>query len=79
MAMEVTTRQREDLRWVYQIDGKDSEGSWPTAGEAERGAYAALKAMRPKNDAWKLILLVALASTPVLWVLAYVGRLLGLF
>jgi hypothetical protein len=73
-----TTHQRPDLRWIYRLDGQDSEKTYPTAGEAERGAIAALRAARPKNDIWKLLMILAVASLPVVYVLRFVvGMLTG--
>jgi len=74
--MEVTTHQRADLRWIYRIDGKDSEKTYPTAGEAERGAEAALRAARPKNTNWQWLLILAVASTPIWWLLIFLVRTL---
>jgi hypothetical protein len=75
--MEVERYQRkEDLRWVYRIDGKDSEKTYPTAGEAERGAMAAMHAARPRNDSWKWWLVAAAAVVPVIWFLIHLVRML---
>ncbi len=70
-----TTHQRADLRWIYRIDGTDSPKTYPTAGEAERAAMAALKAAQPKNELWKWLLILAVASAPVWYVLLMVVRL----
>ncbi len=74
--MEVTTHQRSDLRWIYRIDGKDSEKTYPTAGEAERGAAAAVKNSRPKREGWQWWLILAIASLPVWWLLIFIVRML---
>lgn len=73
-----TTHQRKDLRWIFRINGQDSETSYPTAGEAERAGYAALKAARPRDDRWKLLFIIAVASAPIWYLLRFViGMLTG--
>jgi hypothetical protein len=77
--MEVKTRQRADLRWVFSIDGEDSETTYPTAGEAERGALAAVTARRAAQAAkepWKWMLVVAAGVVPVVWFLVQLVRML---
>ena len=74
--MEFTIRQRADLRWVYQIDGKDSDQTWATAGEAERGATAAMRKGKPGTAGWQMGMVWGLACVPVLWILVYVVRLI---
>ncbi len=74
--MEFKTSQRkDDLRWIYTIDGKDSETTYPTAGEAERGAMAAMSA-RPAHEPWKIWLVLAAAVVPVVWFLVQMFRML---
>ncbi len=74
--MDFTTHQRPDLRWIYRIDGKDSEKTYPTAGEAERGATKALREARPTGVNWQWLLILAVASLPIWWVLIFLVRLL---
>ncbi|MEI9964073.1 MAG: hypothetical protein WDM92_04610 [Caulobacteraceae bacterium] len=74
--MDFTTHQRADLRWVYVIDGRESEKSWPTCGEAERAGFIAAKAGRPKNEAWKRYLVWAVLSLPLLWLLWWLSMML---
>ena len=68
-----TTHQKPDLRWIYRIEGVDSERTYPTAGEAERGALAKLVMMRRKQfDSWKILPVIAMILAPVaygLWLL----------
>ncbi len=72
-----TTHQRADLRWIYRLDGKESERTYPTAGDAERGALAALMAQaKKKAQTWKLAFVAAIASTPILYVLYYIYRVM---
>ncbi len=71
-----TTHQQPDLRWKYRIDGKDSERTYPTAGEAERGALAQLVLLRKKQyDSWKILPVIAMVLAPVAYVLWLVYRL----
>ena len=74
--MEVKTYQRSDLRWVYSIDGKDSENTYPTCGEAERGAWAAIRDANRPSDAWKWWMVLAAIVIPVLWFLSHLIRML---
>ena len=70
-----TTHQRSDLRWVYRLDGAYSERTYPTAGDAERGALAALMAAAKRKTAvWKLAFLAAVIAVPVLYFLLYLFR-----
>jgi len=72
-----TTHQRTDLRWFFRIDGKDSETTYPTAGEAERGALAALKAAaKNRPEPWKWWLIIAAASAPIIYFVAFLVRLI---
>ena len=67
-----TTHQRADLRWFYRLDGRDSERTYPTAGEAERGAIAALHAAaKARPDNWKWWMVAAVACAPILYFLYY--------
>ena len=68
--------QRKDLRWVYIIDGKESEKTYPTAGDAQRGAWNYHVKTRPKNEGWKLAVIIAMACAPVVWLIVFVFRLL---
>ncbi len=72
-----TTHQRKDLRWIYRIDGKDSERTYPTAGEAERGAMNALHEMRKNRpEHWKTWFIIAAAVAPILYGLWSLARML---
>ena len=72
-----TTHQMSDLRWIFRIDGQDSERTYPTAGEAERGAIAALAAIRKKKlDSWKVVPLIAVALAPVVYIILLIYRYL---
>jgi hypothetical protein len=72
-----TTHQRSDLRWFYRLDGRDSEKTYPTAGEAERGAIAALRAAaKSRPDTWKWWMVIAAACAPVIYALYVLGRML---
>jgi hypothetical protein len=75
--MEFTTRQREDLRWTYQIEGRESEKSWPTAGEAQRAAWDAVNKAKAssKETNWQWYLLYAVLAIPVLWLFLFLVRL----
>ncbi len=65
-----TTHQQPDLRWRYRIDGKDSERTYPTAGEAERGALAQLVLLRKKQyDSWKIWPVITMALAPIVYIL----------
>ncbi|HEY5409146.1 MAG TPA: hypothetical protein VIJ94_00340 [Caulobacteraceae bacterium] len=71
-----TTHQRTDLRWIYRLDGVDSERTYPTAGDAERGALAALMAAaKRKTEAWKMAFLAAVVAVPILYGLFFLYRL----
>ena len=75
--MVFTTHQRADLRWFYRIKGQDSEKTYPTAGEAERGAMAALKAAaKAKPERWKWWMIVAVACAPIIYFLMFLVRLI---
>ena len=73
-----TTHQRDDLRWIYRIDGVASTKAYPTAGEAERGALATLQdAIKTRQDrAWKSKVILAMLLVPVVYVVLSVLRLL---
>ncbi len=72
-----TTHQRADLRWFFRIDGKDSERTYPTAGEAERGAINALHEMRKNRpEHWKGWFIAAAAVAPILYGLWSLARML---
>lgn len=67
---DFTIHQRNDLRWVFRIDGEDSAKTYPTAGEAERGAIAAvIKIRKQKMDSWKVAPIALAIATPVLYLL----------
>ena len=67
---DFTIHQRSDLRWVFRIDGEDSVKTYPTAGEAERGAIAAvIKIRKQKMDSWKVAPIALAIATPVLYLL----------
>ena len=69
-----TTHQQQDRRWRYRIDGQDSERTYPTAGEAERGALAQLVLLRKKQfDSWKILPVIAMVLAPIVYIvwLAY--------
>jgi len=72
--------QRPDLRWHFEFEGKLSDKTYPTAGEAQRGAEAYILATRrkPMNFPWQSILLLAAAAVPVIYVLMLLLRLVGL-
>jgi hypothetical protein len=75
--MVFTTHQRADLRWFYRIDGKESERTYPTAGEAERGALMALNEQRKNRpDHWKTWIIVAVAVAPILYCVWSLARML---
>ena len=75
--MVFTTHQRSDLRWFYRIAGVDSDKTYPTAGEAERGAMAALKAAaKAKPESWKWWMIIAVACAPIIYVLMFLVRLI---
>lgn len=71
--------QRPDLRWHFEIEGRLSDKTYPTAGEAQRGAEAFILATRRKPVAfpWQWLLVIAAACVPVLYVLALLLRLVG--
>lgn len=63
-----TTHQGEDRRWYFRINGKNSERTYPTAGEAERGAISALRAeAKNRPEPWKWWLIVAVALAPIIY------------
>ena len=72
--------QRPDLRWHFEIDGKLSDRTYPTHGEARRGAEAYILATRrkPVSFPWQWLLVIAAACVPVVYVLALLLRLVGL-
>ena len=71
--------QRPDLRWHFQIDGKLSDKTYPTAGEAQRGAEAFILATRrsPVSIPWQWFMLLAAAAVPAIYVLMLLKRLVG--
>ena len=72
-----TTHQRDDLRWIYRIDGKASEKTYPTAGEAERGALLGLAAMAKANrdESWKIKIIWAVVLAPLAYFLVFLVRM----
>jgi hypothetical protein len=72
--------QRPDLRWHFEIDNKLSDKTYPTAGEAQRGAEAFILATRrkPFSFPWQWLMLLAAACVPVIYVLMLLLRLVGL-
>ncbi len=73
-----TTHQRDDLRWIYRIDGVASTKAYPTAGEAERGAVGKLvaEAKARQDRAWKSKLILAAILVPVVYFLFFLARML---
>ncbi len=74
--MEFKLHQRADLRWVYQLDGQDSETTYPTAGEAERGALGAMRAARANDKTMHWWMVWAAVIIPVAAVLWFVVQLI---
>jgi hypothetical protein len=66
---------RGERRWYYRLDGKDSEKTYPTAGDAERAGIIAMK-MANKNRPPKLqlALITAIGGIGLLSFLLYLVR-----
>jgi hypothetical protein len=77
---EFRVLQRPDLRWHFEVEGKLSDRTYPTAGEAQRGAEAYILATRrkPVGFPWQWLLVLAAAAVPVIYVLMLLLRLVGL-
>ena len=74
--MEFKLHQRADLRWVFQLNGKDSDKTYPTAGEAERGALAAMRAAKTQDKSMHWMMVWAAVIIPVAAMLWFGLRLL---
>ena len=74
--MEFNLHQRADLRWVFQLNGKDSQTTYPTAGEAERGAVAAMRAAKTDDKSMHWLMVWAAVIIPVAVVLWFGLRML---
>ena len=72
-----STHQRDDLRWIFRINDKASEKTYPTAGEAERGAMAALTLMAKANrdESWKIKIIWFVVLAPLAYFLFFLVRM----
>lgn len=66
---------RGERRWYYRIDGKDSERTYPTAGDAERACLIALKKEAKNRPPTAQFWIVGgIGGLSVLLFLAYIVR-----